>query len=401
MPSVNNSTSYGPQQEAEQDQRAIDTLNIDLFKKHTLELFGRTRGGHMARWVYVDLHRGGDLSTGSELWTAFINASQSPDSSYYISRQEIELIARPKTIKTINNLFSKAHRVVDFGSGSTNAVKYKALPIVHGLSNVEIYSPLDISEHLLGQAEELANENSPPDVEPIHADFETGKMQETGESIHFDNPDENRLGLFLGSTITNQEMDIGAEFPRTEIVRQLENFGDILSNGTRTEKRDHGLIVGYDSNHDVESAYAAYEDSPDGPKIWAPLVTGVMFDIKKILDPQPFNAQHCGFDPLGWHHERVVEEGPALDDKNPDGDKQYIVLHQCVVADKRQDFTIGENGSTRRFIVNPGDKFVIKNNFKFNPAFFRQLAREAKFNPRRTIQADGNNMVLQTLDVGY
>ncbi|MCB1562682.1 MAG: L-histidine N(alpha)-methyltransferase [Alphaproteobacteria bacterium] len=364
----------------------------------------------MERWVYMDLKRGGELHSGSELWNAFVTAGMEGRNNYSLPRQEASLIQSANTIKTLSDLFGKCSVITDFGSGGAFAVKEKAMPIVKGLPNIKIYSPLDLSKMMLfDQAAKAANDDLKGfsreiSVQPYHADFSTMRMQDSGDPIRLPgNQSCRRLGLFFGSTVTNQEMDIGAEFPRGEIVAEIAKLGDILNNGSRTGplQAQHGLVIGYDSNLDPQSASTIYDDVGD-VKIWAPLITGVMFDIKNVLDPQPFKKNNGGFDPQGWHHEKVVEQGPPLYPEKPDGPPQFIVVHQCVVADKDQDFKlVSEHGEIRRFDIKEGQKFVIKNNFKFHPDFLRQLTREARFNPLNPIRQEGNSMILQPLEVSH
>lgn len=405
------------------EQEVAETFNKDMFRRHVIQLFGRERGGHMARWVYMDIKRGGDLSTGSGLWRAFVKAGLEGNNNYTYPNKEADLIKTEQTRQKLAELFHHVSTIVDFGSGDEFAVVNKAVPIIKGLSNVRTYRPLDISEVMLMQATKAANDNlqgHKPNVavSPILGDFSSGKTLSDNKPIIFAPENEDRLGIFLGSTITNQEMNIDIrniiddnldenepydpqDFPRAEVVEKIKMLGDILNSGHRdgplTGK--HGLVVGYDSNLDPESAKNAYVDSGD-LKIWGPLVTGVMFDIKTALDPQ--TVKNGGFDPQGWHHEKIVRRGPPLNEDDPNSSPQYIVVHQCVVADKSQHFKIDDgHGNARSFAIKEGDIFVIKNNFKFHPMFFRQLAREARFNPLDAIQIENNNAVLQPLEVSY
>ena len=154
----------------------------------------------------------------------------------------------------------------------------------------------------------------------------------------------------------------GESFPRRHIVASLQHLKDIIGG-------ENHILVTYDANQNQGSALKAY-DNAYMPKI----ITGVMYDIAKITDG--------GFSPESWSHEMTWDE-------------RSHVIHQCVIATKHQEFSIGRND----FTVKKGQRFVAVNLFKFSTSVFQTMCEEAGFSVGQSFSDNENKMQLQHLSV--
>lgn len=334
------------------------------FKQDIVKLFGRKRGGHTERWMYHNDPRGAHQPTGSQLWSKFLAEHGGSEGSYYVLREDIQNIQ--DAVPTLAKRFNQVSTVVDFGSGDPPAVINKAVPIVKGLANVKIYVPIDLSEGLLELANKAANDNMPGvQVRPIQADFFKKKMIDGSPLIL---PGKNRLGLLLGSTITNTKMNFGDPFPEQSLIKEIKALGEQLARS----KGKSGLAISFDSNADLKgSALKAYDEVH-----WSRMMVGLMIDVENILSPRG------KFNPFKWHHEFAV-----------DCDKH--VIHHCLVADEDQEFWIDDDF----FKIDEGEAFVVFNTFKFPVDLFQSIVRRAGYDPHDPIIHQNGRLVLQTMDV--
>ncbi len=364
-----------------EQEQADDTphRNVAVFKHHILQLFRGERGGHTALWVYHNGRRGGHQPTGSKLWTDFLAAKGNDDEDgYYVLDEERKLIKWNLKNGKLQEQFGESDSLIDLGSGGAEAVIGKAMPIFQAIP-AGIYVPVDLSYGLLEIATAEARsflDRLPPGhkkrgakVEPVNANFFTGKTPACTEVIL---PGKRRTGLLLGSTITNMPMRLGDEFPRERIIRRINGVSEWLTRGTNKRCT---LTFGYDSNHDLESAAAAYQH-----ETWSQLIVGLMFDVQNVLKPKGY------FNPVGWEHKTII-------------DKKNHVLHQCVVATEDQNFFIGDDENAEEFKIKKGDTFVVKNNFKYPFDLFGDMVREAGHTPLEAIRHQSERMVLQTVEL--
>ncbi|MEQ9231783.1 MAG: L-histidine N(alpha)-methyltransferase [Cyclobacteriaceae bacterium] len=298
---------------------------MNQFKLDIIDLFNRKRGGHVDHWLYRDALRG--QVSGSQLWHQFLKASK----SYYVLKNEIELISRLASTQDSN--FQAIDTIIDFGVGNDLAVRKKIIPLVHGLKNVKAYIGIDISKSFLDKADAVINGETSLETYTIQGDFYSALPPFPGN---------HRLGLMLGSTITNQNMREGAEFPEDKILSKLSHLRKLLHEGDK-------MLITFYSNTDRASVYDAYTNV-----YWSRHIEGLMYDVSKIAIGD-FKAD-------GWQHQKVWGI------KAP-------VIHQCLEATVNQSFNIGDES----FEVKRGERFVAVNNFKFPVSLFQSLCKKSGF----------------------
>jgi len=340
-------------------EEATPQRNVPAFREDVVNLFRRNKGGHLAPWVYHNGNRGGHQPTGNTLWTEFLRVHGAPATgSYYILQEEIDLLKWKESSERLIRRLQGAKVIVDIGSGGAEAVNNKAMKIVLASPEVTTYCPVDLSYGLLDEATKAAIktiEESQQGIKvlPINADFYKA-VNADGTPIVIPEMknrrcrNADRAGLFLGSTITNMPMKIDEGMPRDRIVERIQQVSRFLRTGADS-KTEVTITFGYDANPDMDDAASAYQG-----EIWSQLVVGVMSDLQNVLKP------HGHFNPVGWKHEIVI-------------DYENHVLHQCAVATEDQSFDIGDE----HFEIKEGDRFVIKNNFKYPYALFKEMCEEA------------------------
>ena len=344
------------------------------FRRDIIALFtkdpDRAKGGHTSRWTYTGRPRPGHQPSGSDLWRQFVDAH---DNRYYIPHMEAALIEH--YLPNLAERFSHANALIDLGSGSRFAVEKKAIPLLKQCPNIEIYAPVDLSEDLLKEAEEVARELIPDRrIIPIYGDFyfrhRNGSRKSTSKQEISFPKDTARAGVMFGSTISNMNMTLEDPFPTDNIVEKIADLGYLLGKGATGPSP---LTLAYDSNQDFGgSALEAYNSIH-----WKRMIVGLMIDVQTILKPRGnFNA-------FGWEHVAIP-------------DRSKSVIHQCVRATCGQVFQLDD---VNNFAVNPGDTFVVVNNIKYQPDHMAELIRAAGFTPDKPLRLPDNHMVLHTFEI--
>lgn len=221
--------------------------------------------------------------------------------------------------------------LVEFGSGSSlkTEILLKELP---GLS---AYAPIDVSQSALRDAEvRLAARFPDLKVCPILGNF----FRAASLPAHIARCD--KTGFFPGSTIGNFE-------PR-DAVRLLGYFRAVLSPGGR-------LIVGVDLKKDARTLVSAYDDSAG---ITAAFNLNLLARINRELEGT--------FDLDAFQHKALynAKEG-------------RIEMH----LESTRDQEVRIVG--RRFHFRAGERIHTENAYKYSIGEFQDLARSARWLPRR------------------
>lgn len=301
----------------------------NIFREDIINLFSHKKGGHVQKWLYNDQIRP-DNSSGSRLWHNFITSNH----NYYPIQKEIDLI--PELTKRIKHNYDT---VIDFGLGNTRAVNNKTLPILLSQKKLESYVAIDVSDNSLSSGtQRIKDQFNKIKITKINGDFY--------QPHHVKG--NNKLGLFLGSTISNQNMMVGENFPRNDIIKHLKTLGKSVKG-----KEQSSLITSFDANPDLPAALNAYQHPS-----WISMMVGLMHDVQAELHPEG------DFNPSMWHY------APTIDAQNH-------VLHHIITPTIDQRFII--NG--QEFNLKKGEQFVVINCFKYPIGLFNELLIEAEFSP--------------------
>lgn len=219
--------------------------------------------------------------------------------------------------------------LVEFGSGSSTKTEI----LLGALNEPAAYVPIDVSESALTAAAVRLSRRFPRlRTVPVIGDF-GGPVALPGA---FDGAP--RLGFFPGSTIGNFTPDRAASL--------LRHLGGILGTGSR-------LIVGADLRKDVRRLLDAYDD-PAG--VTAAFNLNLLARINRELGGD--------FDTGAFAHEAAY-----------DTEKGRIEMR--LVSRKRQWVRVGRH----RFLFQEGERIHTENSYKYTVDGFRELARQAGWEP--------------------
>ncbi|HEB85389.1 MAG TPA: L-histidine N(alpha)-methyltransferase [Bacteroidetes bacterium] len=243
---------------------------------------------------------------------------------YYPTRCEIEIMRDygPEMAEPIG----PEAMIIELGSGSS----LKTPLLLERLERPAAYVPVDIAgEHLRMAAESLARRFPSLPILPVNADF-------TGE---FPLPDpavtpRRRVIYFPGSTIGN--------FPPPEATTLLRRLARMTGAGG-------GLLIGVDLKKDVRTLEAAYNDA-----------AGVTRAFNLNLLERLRRELHAEVSVHRFEHRAVYNESEGR-----------IEMH--LVSRAAQSIRLGG----REFTFRAGETIHTENSYKYDPAGFAALAREA------------------------
>ncbi len=281
------------------------------FMTDSLSWFLRLNGGHVHRWKYGSIIRP-DGSTGSTTWHDFVSHHK----EYYPIRAESTLMNM--LVATLERDFDT---VIEFGVGDKKSLSGKTMKILSALPLLRHYYAVDFSRDSLDVAHDYLSKHIPEiALHDVLADFYETPVRPKGRYV---------LGSFLGATVSNLNMMVDGQFPRAELISNLQKLT------SDSKGRDGGaLVFSFDSNEDWNQVRRAYTH-PDYERV----ITGIMYDIAVDLKPEG------DFDPAVWQHVQIVDE------------KNYVA-HQCVTPSRDQYFKLGDcvfdikKGCTPLVVVN-------------------------------------------------
>ena len=250
---------------------------------------------------------------------------------YYPTRTEIGILE--SHAPDIASVIGPRAQIVEFGSGA--GIKIRLL--LSALTEPLAYMPVEISrEHLLAASASLAKDFPDLRIAPVCADYTQPFTLPTPEGQAV----ANIAGFFPGSTIGN--------FTREEAV-------DFLSLTRRLLQPGATMIIGIDLVKDLDVLRAAYNDTAG---VTAAFNLNFLKRINRELG--------ADFDLSAFEHDARW---------NPDLER--IEMH--LVSLKDQTVTIGGHS----FGFRRGETIHTESSHKYRIDGFRELAREAGYEPER------------------
>ncbi len=254
---------------------------------------------------------------GSEL---FVEITRIDD--YYPTRTEKAIFKAHAA--SMGDALPAGADVVELGSGTSE----KTPLFLEGLNHPKSYTPVDIDQSALDQAESFINgQFESLAVSPLHADF----------TKPFDLPDNVSgpiVGFFPGSTIGNFDRDGAIEF---------------LSTLRKTLGDQSSLVIGADLIKAESRLLRAYDDSGGVTRAF----------IKNIL--ARINRELAGtFDLTAFRYEAVWDAGRAAV-------RMYLV--------STKDQTVEIDGETVSFLS--GERVHIEDSHKYSPDSMAKLGAQA------------------------
>jgi len=243
---------------------------------------------------------------------------------YYPTRVELALLKRHAG--EIAELIGPGVDLIEFGAGATLKVRL----LLAALDSPARFVPVDISgEHLLGAVDRLRADHPSLIVAPLVADFTADMVLPAAIGP--------RAGFFPGSSIGNFEPTMAREL--------LQRFNRLLDGGW--------LLIGVDLVKDPQRLHSAYNDA-----------AGVTAAFNLNLWVRANREADADFVIADWMHSAFYN--PPL---------RRIEMH--LVSRVRQQVSIGD----QMIEFSEGDSVHTENSYKYSVEGFRQLAREAGWQP--------------------
>ncbi|PKP77849.1 MAG: L-histidine N(alpha)-methyltransferase [Alphaproteobacteria bacterium HGW-Alphaproteobacteria-3] len=248
---------------------------------------------------------------------------------YYPTRTELHILQRHAG--DIAASLGPEVRLVEFGSGAGTKIRL----LLTALDRPAAYLPVDISrEHLIAANADLARSFHDLSIAPVCADYTEPFALPELAGIRY----RTTAGFFPGSTIGN--------FTRAEAIGFLSSARCLLGAGAV-------MIVGVDLVKDIDVLQAAYDDE-----------AGVTAEFNLNL-LRRINRELAGtFDLSHFRHEARWN-----------AELERIEMHLVSLRD--QEVTVG----TRRFRFRDGETIHTENSHKYRLDGFRELARQAGYEP--------------------
>lgn len=300
------------------------------FMDDVVDLFFDFRSGQMSKHSYKNHGASGRGVTfsGSHLWRQ-ISTDQKAD--YYVTRTDRELFV--KALPEISSLVTGQPPLIDLGSGTLENMQDFAAPLVKAMQS-KLYVPVDISTDLLQQADGLNALGPGCQIVPRHLDFFAPVKRPLVEGSAF--------AALTGATIGNIPGGISTETTEERLTRTLRNLAVLCNCGW--------LLISVDGNQDATWLQRMYNT----PQI-AAFVLNALYRIADELPVQDYDPTLFAYDPT-WYPEH------------------HLFAHEAV-ATQDQNFSLGPY----EISILKGDRFHLKNSYKYPPAFFEGCAKRAGF----------------------
>ena len=254
--------------------------------------------------------------------------------AYYILRCENFLIkiAAPE----LANYLECGTPLIDLGTGTLEAVRTKSLLIARALQS-EMYVPIDTSLKFCSEAGGVIKKALPhikirPSIENFFSD-------DVEPAI-----DIPALGFLGGITIANIEAPLSTEKPTAALVNSFKNLATVVGGGW--------LMLSTDANQSEAENKTMYSENG-------------LFEIN-TFDRMAYELPLTGLDPTG-----VVYDPVWI--------KESGQLGHTALAIKDMTVAVNSNEFTGVIDIKKGDRFHLKNSFKYTDDHFLSCAAQAGF----------------------
>jgi uncharacterized SAM-dependent methyltransferase len=300
----------------------------------SVALLQHKRSSHMGAHQYADhsAMRGGFAMSGALGWKRY----EKDCPGYYILRCENDLIGSVST--DIGEYLEQGTSLIDLGTGTLEAVRSKSLPLAKALHS-NTYVPIDNSLKFCSEAGSVIREALPDTaVEPCIENFFADDVEPA--------LDVPALGFLGGITIANIEAPLSATKPTAQLVQSLKNIARITGGGW--------LLLSTDANQSEIENKAMYSENG-------------LFEIN-TFDRMAHELPLTGLDPKGIVYEPVWI-------------KESGQLGHTGVAVKDMNLSFNASEYTGNIRIKTGDRFHLKNSFKYTDEYFLSCAAQAGYEP--------------------
>jgi uncharacterized SAM-dependent methyltransferase len=305
------------------------------FLQDSIDLFTGTRVAHMGMHQYVD-HAGvcdGKSMSGAKLWA---DADAGREAEAQTGRSNLvcaEQVLLHKVASEIGYYLPPGLHVVELGPGTVSAFKNKTFPIINALMSTEC-TLVDGSVAFLKDiiAADLSRGIT---ITSVEDDFWEGR------NTYFNSEDPGLLCMF-GSSVTNIITPLSDELPENALIAGLTSLVQAVRKGW--------MLVSFYADQDGERLKAYY----------AKLASFQLNILYRMAVELPISEN---FDPRAFDYE--VEWRPRSSQ-----------LGHVAVVKRDIHFTL----AGRNFFLYKGQRFHLKNAYKFRPEFFEACCTRVGLN---------------------
>ncbi len=279
-------------------------------------------------------------AAGSELFELI---TEQPE--YYQTRTEAELLRR--SAPALGSILGDDVSVVELGSGSSAKTTILLDSFIESQDALH-YLPIDISPTILRETADRLDARYPElGVTPIASQYESGLRQASTLVAEYEHVPDQKLVLFLGSSIGNMEPD--------ETVHFLKGIRSHL------EPKD-AFLIGFDLEKDVETLNAAYNDAAG---VTVRFNRNVLVRINRELGGT-FDVERF------VHHAFYDEEAGRIEMHLRSDEHQVVHVEACGCS----------------FELAAGETIHTENSYKYTRPIIDQLADDAGFRVREVFTDD-------------
>lgn len=296
------------------------------------KLGGKHEIGNMGKWGYSSQKDSSDPVCGGILWDLFVLLHP----GYYPKQNQVRLVQ--ENLGWLHKLTGKIDGVLDFGSGSPEAIHNYAIPLLKEFSEASFYMPIDTCEDFVnGAVQQVKKElGAQQRIIPCHCDF-----TQPIEGI----PEGKKLGLFLGSSTNFQDFPDGMR-------SLLQDFRKAVGKGGY-------LAMSFDTNTDRQSVIVSY-DHPIHEQMEINLIQLLKRDLNITGD----------LDPSAWRYETDTKDLEFRGQK-------ILVTHHVLVSTRPQSFFIDDE----HISIGEGERLIADKSFKIPLQVMDELAVEEGYTP--------------------
>ncbi len=266
---------------------------ISKLRQDTIMLLNGERAGHMGEYAFMPQRYVGDPLSGISSWKSVV---QNPD---FPANRELHLLRHPGFHEKITDHLIQASAngasIIEFGSGTPEAVKLKTIPLLEAFAAARgkdalDYTALDIIPNLAASCKTLVEKDVDIRSQAMVRDFITDSSR-----IHLDRPPH--IGLLWGGTLMNVPYYKGLDHDFT-VANQMRKIGKALGVGSYLATTHY-----WADNQDPSQCLAPYQTDENKA-----MVRSILYNIQRVLD-DAFDPELCDITIDYNHTTHTIEMG--------------------------------------------------------------------------------------------
>lgn len=250
---------------------------ITKLRSDTLLLLNGERAGHMSEYAFMPERYSTDPSSGITSWKSVV---QNPD---FPANRELDLLRhvgfQGKIIEPLIQAAANGASIIEFGSGTPEAVKLKTVPILQafakarGADSID-YTALDIIPNLAASCSALVEAEVGISSQEMIRDFISDESRILLDRLP-------HIGLLWGGTLMNVPYYKGLDHDFS-VANQMRKIGKALGVGSYLATTHY-----WADSQDTSHCLAPYQTDHNKK-----MVRSILYNIQRVLD-DAFDPDLC------------------------------------------------------------------------------------------------------------